>query len=112
MTTLNLTVSIHTRLSDGDKARKNLLNLVNSFLSQCLPAFLLPEHWSKRLFFYYPDEESEMCGVECLGMTLKLQRTCKSAHRAVLIAQVIQTVSLIFDSLYGEDFSFQIDSVS
>lgn len=112
MTTLNLTIKIHSGRVDGDKARKILHNLTDLFLAQCLPGFLLPEHWSRELFFYHPDEESEAYGIYYAGIELHLQRTCKSAHRAVLMAQTIQSISLIFDSMYDEVFSFLIDSIS
>lgn len=83
-------------------------------MAQCLPRYISQSHWDQSLFYFHPDEEAECHGVEYRGMELKLVRTFQSPYRAMLAAQIIQNVALLFGNLYeGKyDITFRIDKIS
>jgi hypothetical protein len=114
--TLNLnrmmTLIAKVTIAQDSADSKDLRQVADFFLSQCVQGFVPSQCWSEESFYYTPDEESEVSGVEYPGLVLTLRRPCRSCHNAMLVVQIIQSLALLCDRIYDQHFSFELVSCS
>ena len=59
-------------------------------------------------YYYHPDEEAEMTGTDFLALNVSLTFQCKKFRSLVYVAQIIQSLTALFDGTSGVAYQCNI----
>lgn len=63
------------------------------------------------LFYFHPDEESEMRGIEFEGTQIHIEKACKKPQSVVHLSQIIFSLCALFSSC-GFSYSAEVEELS
>ena len=64
---------------------------------------------SSDFYYYHPDEENEMTDTEFLAMNVLLTFQCKRFRSLVHVAQIVQSLTALFDGTFGVAYQCTIE---